>query len=386
MKTNAIYCGDAQRVLGNTLEFPDKSVDLVYVDPPFYSAETYEVIWEDGYERRAFEDRWKGGIENYISWMDPKLRECHRVLKDSGSLYLHCDWHAGAYLKVLLDRIFGYNRFQREVIWKLGWVSGFKSKAKNYIRNHETLLFYTKSDDFTFNKVYVPHPKGYTRRGGGENPKGVALDDVWTDIYSIQHLSFSKEKLGYPTQKPVELLKRIVQVSSNPDDVVLDPMCGCGTAIAAAYELKRKWVGIDISPTACKLMAKRMRSLGAQVGQDDIVGLPRTEVQIREMQPFEFQNWVFQQIQGRVSPQLRGDKGIDGRMFDLTPVQVKQSESVGRNVVDNFRAAIQRDKKTKGMIVALSFGSGAYEEVARLKNEDGIEITLKTLKELLEDD
>ncbi|MDA4121956.1 MAG: site-specific DNA-methyltransferase, partial [Thaumarchaeota archaeon] len=217
-RPDTIFCGDCEDVLGG---FPDGRVDLIYADPPFYSNRTHEAVSGDGQERRSFEDRWEGGIQSYISWMEPRLRQCHRVLRSTGSMYLHCDWHASHYLKVLMDGIFGEENFQREIIWRVGWVSGFKSRAKNFIRNHETLLFYTKSREFTFNKLYVPHPEGYERRGGGANPKGVALDDVWLDIYSIQHLSFSRKKLGYPTQKPEELLDRVIEASTNRGDQVL---------------------------------------------------------------------------------------------------------------------------------------------------------------------
>ena len=136
------------------------------------------------------------------------------------------------------------------------------------------------------------------------NPKGKHPDDV----LEIQPtMPSSKERWGYPTQKPEKLLEVLIKASSNKGDVVLDPMCGCGTAIAVASKLGRKWVGIDVSPTACKLMAKRMRSIGVKIAQDDIIGLPKTDAQIRDMEPFEFQNWVFQSIQGRVSSRLRGD-------------------------------------------------------------------------------
>ncbi len=266
---NAIYCGDCADVMDR---FPEESVDLIYADPPFFSNQRHEILAGDGHEVRAFDDRWEGGIQDYIAWIEPRLRRCSRILRNNGSMYLHCDWHAGHYLKVLMDQIFGASNFQREIIWKIGWASGFKSRAKNYIRNHETLLFYTKSKDFTFNKVYVPHPKGYERRGGGKNPRGVPLDDVWLGINSIQHLSFSKEKLGYPTQKPEALLSRLIQVSSNKGDLVLDPFCGSGTTLAAAHKLGRRWIGIDASPAACKLMTRRMGLLG--VKDLEAVGLP----------------------------------------------------------------------------------------------------------------
>ncbi len=133
-------------------------------------------------------------------------------------------------------------------------------------------------------------------------------------------------------------------------------------------------------------MANRMRSLGVSISGKDVIGAPKSETEIRSLQPFEFQNWVLQRLMGRVSAKKVGDMGIDGYLFDGSPVQVKQSEDIGRNVVDNFETAIRRGKKTTGMIVALSFGKGAHEEVARAKNQDGVEVTLKTLKELMDEE
>jgi len=399
MKTDAVYCGDCQFVLGNTNEFPEESVDLIYADPPFFSNRNYEVIWGDGYERRAFVDRWKGGahgVQNYVSWMKPKIEECHRILKKTGSMYLHCDWHANAYLRILMDQVFTESHFRNEIIW---YYRGGGVPKDSFAKRHDTILFYTKGTDWTFNVDAVRTEysaeslerlqyKARSFRGKKvydnyeANPKGKHPDDV----LEIQPtMPSSKERLGYPTQKPERLLEVLVKASSNKGDVVLDPFCGCGTSIAVAQKLGRKWVGVDVSPTACQLIVKRMRSLGVAIKRDDVIGLPKTETQLRSMEPFEFQNWVFRTLHGRVSTRLRGDMGIDGHVMG-EPVQVKQSEGVGRNVVDNFHAAIVRDKKTKGTIVALSFGSGAYEEVARLKNEGGLEITLKTLKDLLEED
>lgn len=453
MHTNAIYCGDCQRVLGNTVEFPDKSVDLIYVDPPFFSEESYEIIWGDGYELRAFEDRWKGGIENYIAWMEPKLRECFRVLKPIGSMYLHCDAHANAHLRLLMDSIFGESQFRAAIIWQR--TNAHPNVGRNYGNIHDVILFYVKGNGYAWNPQYIPYSENhmdssyrniepgtgrryalrdltasvyhaskgqfyvwkghkppasrvwahskdqmekldregriqYSRNGVPrlklyvDEMPGVPLQDLWTDIPPIQ--AHSDERLGFPTQKPEALLERIIKASSNEDDIVLDPMCGCGTAIAVAQRLKRNWVGIDVSPSACKLMVKRLRGIGASITQNDIIGLPKTLTEIHAMQPFEFQNWVMQMLTARVSARLVGDMGIDGYLIDGTPIQVKQSEGVGRNVVDNFETAIRRAKKTKGMIVAFSFGKGAYEEVARVKNAEGMEVTLKTTKELLEEE
>lgn len=396
---NTIYCGDNKDVLRH---FPENCVDLIYLDPPFFTNEEYEIIWNDGYERRAFEDRWKGGINNYIVWMDERLRECYRVLKDIGSIYLHCDYHANAHLRILMDKIF-VNNFRSEIIWSTETVSGFKSQANKWIRSHDTILFYTKSDKYTFNKEYLPHKEEYIARfkktdkrgrrfrddrSGGrkqylEETKGRLVGDVWNDIMSFQQASTIKEYLGYPTQKPEALLERIINASSNPIDIVLDPFCGCGTAIAVAHKLGRRWIGIDVSPTACKLMEKRMRLIGAR--EFRVIGLPQTIEDLKKLQPFEFQNWVMEKLYARVNPKKVGDMGIDGYYLDGTPIQVKQSEDVGRNVVDNYETAIKRMDRDKGVIVAFSFGKGAYEEVARAKLKAGLEITLKTVKEILEE-
>lgn len=376
---NTIYCGDCKEVLK---KFPDECVDLIYMDPPFFSNKKYEVIWKDGYEVRAFEDRWKGGIEHYIGWMEERIRECHRVLKKTGSIYLHCDWHASHYLKVMMDRVFGYGNFQNEIVWCYHGGGITKHRFK---RKHDTIFYYTKTGRYTFNPICKDSgraTKFYKKGIEVKNPP--VFEDWWNDIPARGTATNSSEWLGYPTQKPEALLERIIKASSNPGDIVLDPMCGCGTAVAVAHKLGRQWIGIDVSPTACRLMTDRLRSLGVSIGENDIVGLPRTIEELRSMQPFEFQNWVCQKLGGRVSTRKSGDMGIDGWTFDGKPIQVKQSERVGRNVVDNFETALRRVGKDKGVIIAFSFSKGAYEEVARAKMHDGLEIELKEVSELVE--
>jgi hypothetical protein len=192
--------------------------------------------------------------------------------------------------------------------------------------------------------------------------------------------STSKERLGYPTQKPEALMERIVLASSNLGDIVLDPFCGCGTTLVAAQRLGRQWIGIDISPTAVNLMKRRLERIGAS--DIKLVGMPVSEEQLHALKPFEFQNWVINRINGTHSPRKVHDFGIDGYSFMLhEPVQVKQSMGIGRNVVDNFEAAMERVGKTKGYIVAFSFGRGAYEEVARKKPD--LDIRLVKVSDLL---
>jgi DNA modification methylase len=444
MDTNIIYCGDNSEVMRTHI--PDNSVDLIYADPPFFSNKQYEVLWEDGYELRAFEDRWKGGINNYLAWMEPKLKECHRALKETGSMYLHCDWHASHHLHVLMEKIFGEANFRSDIIWRR---TSSHNDPKNFGNITDHILYFAKSNKFTWNPQYVPFSKEYIakwyrnvdeknrqymssdlasphprpnltyeykgfkppangwkvsievmkkldsegrlifpKRNDGiirrkvylDVSKGQALQNLWSDIPPLH--SQSKERLGYPTQKPELLLERIVNTSSNAMDIVLDPFCGCGTSIVVANKLGRRWIGIDVSPTACKLMGKRLRKSHAKY---TIIGLPRTVAELQAIQPFEFQNWVFEKLHGRVNPRKTGDMGIDGWIELDCPTQVKQSENVGRVDVDKFETAIRRYGKNRGVIVAFSYTRDAYEEVARVKNEEMVEIRLKTVEEILKE-
>ncbi len=390
LKTGVIHCDDNKNVLA---EIPSNCIDLIYLDPPFFSNRFYEVIWGDEAEVRSFEDRWEGGIHVYTGWMRERAIEMHRILKPTGSLYLHCDWHANAHLRVMLDDVFGANRFRNEIIWsyKYGGRPG-----KDFGRKHDTILRYVKGPKFYFDAaaVRIPHEPASIehnyrhvdedgRRYREDNwsgkksyryyaDEGRTRDDVWADIGSLHHED--KERLGYPTQKPEKLLEVIIRASTKPGDIVLDPFCGCGTAIAVAHKLERAWLGIDISPTALGIMKRRLESIGAAV---DLEGLPVTEDDLHELRPFEFQNWVINRINGTHSPRKSNDMGIDGYSFmEQLPVQVKQSERVGRVTVDNFETAIERNGNNKGYIIAFSFTRNAREEVARIKAKKGMEIEL----------
>ena len=384
MKTNVVYCGDCLRVMKGIEE---DSVDLIYLDPPFFSNKNYEVIWKDGAEIRGFEDcHWyeqgkrRNSVYVYIEWMRERLEECKRVLKDTGSIYLHCDWHASHYLKIMMDEVFGYKNFRNEIIWQY---KRWSNASKNFQRMHDSILFYTKSNGYLFNIQYQPFSAKTVHRkmsvDGITNleekrdvEKGIVMHDVW-DIPYIH--SQSKERLGYPTQKPEKLLERIILASSNKGDVVLDPFCGCGTTLSVAKKLKRNWIGIDISPTGCKLIAERMK-----ISSDDIIGLPRTTEEIKTMKPFEFQNWACKLVGGISNPKRTGDGGIDGWTFERNPIQVKQC-SVGEPVIRLFKNDIRDAHKKTGLVIGFSFSSGAYEYASKAK-KDGIDIELKTVEEL----
>lgn len=442
--TGVLYRDDN---LERLADLPADSVDLIYLDPPFFSNRVYEVIWGDEAEIRSFEDRWDGGIEHYIGWMRPRVEQMHRVLNQGGSLYFHCDPHASHYLKVMLDDVFGQSMFRNELIWKR---TSAHNSAKRAGPVHDVILFYTKSQDYTWNPTYQDYDQTYidefythvnddgrrwrrsdltgsgTRNGatgevwrgidvtakgrhwarppeeleqldaegrihwpkkvGGmpmlkrylDEQPGVLLQDVWTDIRPLHNLA--AERLGYPTQKPEQLLERIILSSSNEGDIVLDPFCGCGTSVAVAQKLRREWVGLDISPTAIQIMRRRLLKLGVD---PVIVNAPETKADLMRLSPFEFQNWVIDVMNGSHSPKKVGDMGIDGFSF-LTkdPIQVKQSERVGRPVIDAFQTAIRRHGSDTGYVVAFSFSKGAVEEAARSKRE-GIAINLVRVSELL---
>jgi DNA modification methylase len=277
--TNKLILGDNLAVLQS---IPDKSVDLIYLDPPFFSNRTYEVIWGDDGEKRSFEDRFAGGIDHYISWLKIRVRQMHRILKDTGTIFLHCDWHANAEIKVdILNKIFGRNNFRNEIVWH--YKGREKFNEKKIQSRYDTIFFYGKSDKARINYVKLEWEKEerlkilrrkihkeedgrewfWETRGqaNGIEPykkylddyleKGEALNDVWTDIPMLR--GNHPQRIGYPTQKPELLIERIIELATSEGDVVLDPFVGGGTTIAVADRLKRKWIGIDQSVMAIKV-------------------------------------------------------------------------------------------------------------------------------------
>jgi DNA modification methylase len=444
LETGVLYCDDN---LERLTQFPAECIDLIYLDPPFFSNRNYEVIWGDEAEVRSFEDRWEGGINVYVEWMRERVQEMHRILRPTGSFVLHCDPTASHYLKVMVDGVFGAAQFRNEIIWKR---SAVKGDAKRKLgANHDVLFLYGKTADTFFEVPRRAPDEEYLARfdrddGDGRGPyhsapldspsprpnltypykgfdppaKGWRVDkdamkklddegrlifpskpdgrirrklfladapgppesDVWTDITPLQ--AGSDERMGYPTQKPEELLARLIKATTRKGEIVLDPFCGCGTTIAVAEQLGRKWSGIDISPTAVGLMKRRIEKLGGEVRTE---GLPMTVEDLKGLKPFEFQNWVMHHLTATPSPTKSGDMGIDGVSFMYRePIQVKQSERVGRNVVDNFETAVERSGKDRGYIVAFSFTRGAYEEAARAKATGKVDISLIKITDLLD--
>jgi DNA modification methylase len=290
---NRLIWGDKKYVLPSLLpEFAGK-VDLIYIDPPFDTGadfsftatipdhpdteedESASLLKEPSIiEQKAYRDTWGKGLDSYLQWFYETVVLLRKLLRPDGSLYVHLDENVAHYAKAVLDELFV---FQREIVWRIGWVSGFKSAAKNWIRNHDVILFYVMDRDaFTFNKEYVAYPEEYRRRGEEGPPadgKGYPIEDVWNanpfefaltredSLDSIQIKSFSAEKTGFPTQKNESLVKRIIKASSNDGDLVLDCFVGSGTTAAVAEKLGRRWIACDLSRFAIHTTRKRLLSI-----------------------------------------------------------------------------------------------------------------------------
>jgi len=280
--SNLLICADNLLAMDALLATHAGAIDLIYIDPPFATGHDFvRTSFTEGeaageprgeLQTHAYHDRWPGGLAGFLRMLEPRLRLAHRLLAADGSLYLHVDPTVGHYAKVLLDEIFGPACFQREIVWRIGWLSGFKTRANNWIRNHDLIFFYTRDPArFTFHKQYVPHPEGYRRRDGKPpRARGVPMEDVWNansaefalrgkdSLDSIQIKSFSREKTGWATQKNASLLRRIIAASSAPGDLVADFFCGSGTTLVAAAELGRRFIGCDCAPAAVELAHARL--------------------------------------------------------------------------------------------------------------------------------
>ncbi len=419
MELNTLYYGDCLEWME---QWADECVDLIYLDPPFNSNANYNILFSNAVDNgekaqyRAFNDTWhwdaasveryaafrdaaarpaheavvglyhvlgESGMLAYITYMAERLEHMRRLLKPTGSIYLHCDPTASHYLKVVMDAVFGKRNFRREIIWNLQTASGYKSAVHGYIRGHDTIFYYVNDRSrFVFNKHYTPHKPEYiarfnkadedgrryrSDRPGGrrqylDETPGVALTSVWSDIMSFQQHSSSKEFLNYPTQKPLALLERIVKASSNEEDVVLDPFCGCGTAIEAAMRLNRRWAGIDISSLAIDLI----RNVRLKDPSIPARGMPFDMASARMLareKPFDFESWAITRLPG-FAPNTKkvGDKGIDGRATlahkpdnidsRLALAQVKGGR-FSLSALRDFIGVLNRDKAAVGCFITL---------------------------------
>jgi DNA modification methylase len=483
MAANHLYFGDNLNILRQQIR--DESVDLVYLDPPFNSNRSYNVLFKSHASAvadakaqiQAFDDTWVwsqqteelydqlgfGGApakvadaliamrkllgENdvlaYLVMMTARLVELHRVLKPTGSIYLHCDPTASHYLKVMMDAIFGAPNFINEIAWQRTATKG--DARRKFGAVHDTLLVYAKSSGYLFNPVFVEKDDTYRGRfslddGDGRGPYRLApldspnprpnltydykgfpppekgwrvnlelmekLDaddrlafpskpdgriarkhylseqegrkaaDTWTDIPPLQ--ASSAEKLGYPTQKPLALLERIIAASSNPGDVVLDPFCGCGTAIDAAQKMGRRWVGIDITYIAIDLMQKRLEATYGPEIRDayDLSGVPRdieAAQALFDANAFDFERWAVTLISGQPNEKQVGDKGIDGVIrFPMNRddvatslVSVKGGQQLNPGMVRDLHGTVERQRAEMGVLVTLAPATRGMVEEAK---------------------
>ena len=477
---NRLYYGDNLEILRNREYFPDECVDLIYLDPPFNSNRNYNVLFksESGADSEAqitaFEDTWHWGetaeatyddlivnaphkvataiealmnlIERnqmmaYLVMMSARLVELHRVLKPTGSLYLHCDPTASHYLKIVLDAIFGPLTFKNEVIWKR---TSAHNDANRFGKIHDVILFYSKSDSPTWINIYQPYDDEYIKKyyryqdedgrrwmsdnlsaaglsGGGyeyewngivrvwrcpietmqrlhnngrlyytkngiarrkrylDESKGQLTNDLWTDIEALR--SWHRERLGYPTQKPEALLERIIRASSNEGDVVLDPFCGCGTAIAAAHKLGRGWIGIDITHLSIALQKYRLQDMFELVSGADyeVIGEPATVDGARELAQdsanegrYQFEWWALSLVRAKPVGGSAGsrkgkkgaDAGIDGviNFFDEDAKGKKKPQKVVAQVksgkvnaahIRDLKGTVEREGAALGVFITL---------------------------------
>lgn len=269
---NRIYWGDNLQVMSHLLKEFRGKVDLIYIDPPFDSKAEYKKAIKlrgrsaesdtSTFEEKQYGDIWTN--DEYLQFMYERLILCRELLSDTGSIYVHMDEKRSHYVKIILDEVFGSNNFRREIVWRIGWISGYKSKANQWIRNHDIILYYTKTSSSVFNKEYIPYPNDYRRRDGSvPQGQGYPIEDTWNcsdldTMNSIQIMSFSSEKVGYPTQKNENLLERIIKASSNPGDIVFDCFMGSGTTQAVAMKLGRRFIGADINVGAVHTTTKRL--------------------------------------------------------------------------------------------------------------------------------
>jgi len=407
---NTFYHGDCLFVLKH--DIPKESVDLIYLDPPFFTGkvqkgakkwqpEAMELSFEDSkrfWSEKADEMREKSpawlrhiaikrpDFASYLWYMMARLDACHKVLKKTGSIYLHCDYRASHYLKMVMDEIFGDDKFRNEIVWH--YTSGGVSKRR-FAKKHDILFFYSKSDQYYFEqqkyKRFLDKSKGYDPRieyfkdeESGRDYRVNIMPDVWTDIGIISPNSF--ERFGYPTQKPEALLERIIKASSNEGDLVLDPFCGCGTAVIVASKLNRRFIGIDIHPTAFEVIKNRGHELFAESRY-----ISRDLDEVLTIDPRQFEGWVNEYYK---ATKPHPDRGVDGITHEGIPIQVKTFQ-IKYDTIDKllssskFHPLVPKPIKKLIFVSQVGFDDGARKREFEIETAEGIEVDLVAPKEML---
>lgn len=368
---NSVYCGDNLLILSR---FPDNSFDLIYIDPPFFSNETYEIIWKR-YPNASVSSKGLSYNTDSIYYYTKSDNYTYNQLYSKEEIVKKFR---------MIEKETG-RRFRDLPLIKKGKTNqtlNFNGKIITLTPNKRFVWSQKRLDDELAKNPYliywskngVPSAKIYW-----DEYKGKRLSNLWIDIKGLS--PSSKEKLGYPTQKPEALLERIIEMSSNEGDLIGDFYCGCGTSITVAKRLNRKFIGIDVSPLACKIMAERI-----DYSLNNIIGMKYDVKELKSLDPFYFQKWIVERIGGIMSKRKTGDMGIDGiipnhRLGSNLPIEVKQ-HSISRPDVDKFETVLKRTKKKTGFMVAFTFSKGAIEEIARCKSEDGLNIFSVSVKDL----
>lgn len=387
LEPNRLFWGDNLHVMR---QLPSESVDLIYIDPPFFSGRQYNVIFGDQNERRSFSDIWEDGMPGYLIWLNARLYEMKRLLKKTGSIFVHCDWHAGHYIKVELDRIFGHQCFVNEIVWC--YKSGGASPKKYFSRKHDTILFYSRGRSYSFEpqkeKSYNRGFKPYRFAGVKEYEDDigwytlVGMKDYW-EIDMVGRTS--AERIGYPTQKPEKLIERIIRSSAPEGGVVADFFCGGGTTAAVAQRLGRRWIACDQSRVAVAITADRLtRQTEDRTGTLYDVPDFTTEhwgiyeaTRLSEAPPDQFRSFVLRSFGAQDEEQDAGIHGYKGEV----PVWVGDpalSDAATASDVLTFANAIRKtlryrqDNLRDGIMLAWAFRPDATEAAERLR---GLELT-----------
>lgn len=301
---NKLIWGDNKLILSSLKNGPLRKqieaqggLKLVYIDPPFDVGADFSMdikIGDEEFTKKpsvieeiAYRDTWGRGADSFLAMIYERLKLIHDLMDDAGSIYVHCDWRVNSYMRLILDEIFGKSNFQRELVWTLAGVSGYKSLVNGFVRGHDSILYYAKSDKYIFNKKFLDYdeaqlkrfskldeqgrrykPITATRKLYLDESKGVPISDVWNDIASFQTIVNSPEIQDYPTQKPEKLIRRIIEASSNEGDLVADFFCGSGTTLSVAEKLGRKWIGSDLGRFSIHVTRKRMIGIQRELKKD----------------------------------------------------------------------------------------------------------------------
>ncbi len=388
---NRLLWGDNLHVMR---QLPSESIDLIYIDPPFFSGRQYNVIFGDQNEVRSFNDIWEGGMPGYLVWLNARLYEMKRLLKKTGSIYVHCDWHASHYIKVEMDKIFGYENFLNEIIWHYD----YGARSKRYFgRKHDCILWYKKTDEYNFysENILVPYESKmtlwrYTR--GGQAGKPMPQGKIPSDVWDIKINAMSKERIGYPTQKPEALIERIIKASTKEGDIVADFFCGGGTTPAVAQRLGRRWIACDQSRVAIAVTADRLVRGAEQLTTDNPT--PDFTIEhwgvyearhLQKMPPNEFRAFILRCFDARPENEFAGIHGFKGSV----PVWVCEPDPKRRveaQDVVQFANAIRRTPYYQqanlrdGIMLGWAFTTEAQNAAEQLRARQNTDINFIRLE------